>query len=248
MMKARCNSFVTGARLFRLRYKVTKLSSTPVTIAAGRNTSLNVKGPCMKNFLNALQVQRWDDHRFYHHNRINQSLHLVSAASFVLAYAWLLIDPVVSALIAWLVSMTTRQIGHFFFEPKDYDTVNQATHEHKEDIKVGYNLRRKVVLMGLWALVPVVVWLEPGVFGLWEPHTSGWEFARHVGAIWLVLGAGGLLFRAGQLLVSQGAMTAVVWVSKILTDPFHDIWLYHRAPLHLMRGELIDPMTHVRHS
>lgn len=199
----------------------------------------------MKNFLNALQVQRWDDHRFYHHNRINQSLHLVSGLSFVLAYMWLLVDPVVSALIAWLVSMTTRQIGHFFFEPKDYDTVNQATHEYKEDIKVGYNLRRKMVLMGLWALIPLAVWCEPTGFGLWVRPTSWWEFVRHVGAVWLALGAAGLLFRAGQLLVSQNAMTAVVWVSKVLTDPFHDIWLYRKAPLYLMRGELTDPMAHV---
>ena len=201
----------------------------------------------MNEFFKALQVQRWDDHRYYHHNRINQSLHLLSAISFVLAYVWLLIDPVVSALIAWLVSMTTRQIGHFFFEPQGYDDVNQATHEHKEDIKVGYNLRRKVLLMALWALMPVVLWLEPTGFGSFEPHTSWWEFARHVGAIWLALGGAGLLFRAGQLLFTQGAMIAVVWVSKILTDPFHDIWLYHKAPMHLMRGELIDPMTHVRH-
>ena len=70
---------------------------------------------------------------------------------------------------------------------------------------------------------------------------------RHVGAIWLVLGAAGLLFRAGQLLVSQSALTAAVWVSKILSDPFHDIWLYRKAPLYLMRGELLDPMAHVRH-
>ena len=48
--------------------------------------------------------------------------------------------------------MTTRQVGHFFFEPKGYDHVNHATHEHKEEIKVGYNLRRKVVLLALWAL------------------------------------------------------------------------------------------------
>jgi hypothetical protein len=201
----------------------------------------------MKEFLEALHTQRWDDHRYYHHNRINQTLHLVSALSFVVAYGWLFIDPVVSALIAWLVSMTTRQAGHFFFEPKDYDTVNQATHAYKEDIKVGYNLRRKVVLMGLWALVPVVLWLEPTGFGTWAGHATWQEFMRHVGTVWLALGAAGLLFRAGQLLVSQGAMTAVVWVSKILTDPFHDIMLYRKAPLYLMRGELMDPMTHVRH-
>ena len=35
--------------------------------------------------------------------------------------------------------------------------------------------------------------------------------------------------------------TGLVWATKILTDPFHDIKLYHKAPLYLMRGELIDP-------
>ena len=70
-------------------------------------------------------------------------------------------------------------------------------------------------------------------------------FVRDVGMLWLALGVAGLLFRAGQLAVQQDARTAVVWVTKILTDPFHDIWLYYKAPLHLMRGELMDPMTHV---
>ena len=37
----------------------------------------------MDGFLQALKVQRWDDHRYYHHSRINQALHLVSASSFV---------------------------------------------------------------------------------------------------------------------------------------------------------------------
>jgi hypothetical protein len=34
-------------------------------------------------------------------------------------------------------------------------------------------------------------------------------------------------------------------MTKILTDPFHDIMLYYKAPFYLMRGELIDPMHHV---
>ncbi len=200
----------------------------------------------MKDFLDELRTQRWDDHRYYHHNRINQSLHLVSALCFVIAYAWLFIDPVVSALLAWLVSMTTRQAGHFFFEPHDYDRVNQATHQHKEDIKVGYNLRRKVVLMALWAASPLLVWASPDVFGLMTAYADFEAYVRNVGLLWLGLGAAGLLFRALQLTLVQDARTALVWVTKILTDPFHDIMLYHRAPLHLLRGEMMDPMTHVR--
>jgi hypothetical protein len=39
----------------------------------------------------------------------------------------------------------------------------------------------------------------------------------------------------------KDVQTGLVWATKILTDPFHDIKLYHKAPLALMRGELIDP-------
>ena len=123
----------------------------------------------IKNFLEALRTQRWDDHRYYHHSRINQSLHFVSAFSFLVGYALMFVDPVAAALIGWLVSMTTRQAGHFFFEPKGYDHVNQATHEYKEEIKVGYNLQRKVVLMAIWALSPLVLYLDPTLFGRLPP-------------------------------------------------------------------------------
>jgi hypothetical protein len=197
--------------------------------------------PALKDFFDALQTQRWDDHRYYHHSRINQTLHLVSAISFVIAYVMLWFDPVISALIAWLVSMTSRQAGHFFFEPKGYDHVNQATHEYKEDIKVGYNLRRKVVLMALWALVPVLVWIDPSVLGLFEPHHDNVGYIRHVGTLWLGLGIGGLLFRTVHLFFLQDIQTGLVWATKILTDPFHDIKLYHKAPFYLLKGQLIDP-------
>ena len=70
----------------------------------------------MAGFLEALRVQRWDDHRYYHHSRINQALHLVSASSFVCAYALAFTDPAAAALVGWLVGMTSRQVGHFFFE------------------------------------------------------------------------------------------------------------------------------------
>ena len=111
----------------------------------------------MHGFMEALREQRWDDHRYYHHSRINQALHLVSAISFVCAYVIVFWDPAAAALIGWLFAMTTRQAGHFFFEPKGYDHINQATHEHKEEIKVGYNLQRKVVLLSIWALSPLVL-------------------------------------------------------------------------------------------
>jgi hypothetical protein len=199
----------------------------------------------MNKFLQALAVQRWDDHRYYHHSTINQSLHFLSATSFLCAYLLLFTDPVAAAMIGWLLAMTSRQIGHFFFEPKGYDEVNRATHEHKENIKVGYNLRRKVILHLVWALVPVVLWLDPSFFGLFQPHASGAEFVRHVGEIWLAVGVGALVFRTVQLFFLQDVQTGLVWATKILTDPFNDAKIYCKAPLYLMRGELIDPMGEV---
>ena len=191
----------------------------------------------MKDFFEALRVQRWDDHRYYHHCRINQSLHFLSAMAFVLAYAMLFIDPPLAALIAWLVSMTSRQAGHFFFEPLGYDEVNQATQEFKEDIKVGYNLRRKVVLLSVWALLPLGIFMNPGLFGLLPTHEDFSGLLRAVGYAWLFLGAGALLFRTVHLFILQDVQTGLVWMTKILTDPFHDIYLYHKAPLQLLRGQ-----------
>lgn len=204
----------------------------------------------MREFLDTLRTQRWDDHRYYHHSRINQTLHLVSALSFLVGYALMFNDPVLAALIGWLISMVTRQAGHFFFEPKGYDEVNQATHEYKESIKVGYNLQRKIVLLSLWAAIPVVLWLDPTFLGLYPDAATGpgADYLHRLGALWLALGAGGLLFRTAQLLVQQGPITAAAWFTKILTDPFHDVMLYYKAPLHLLRGEIIDPGIGRRHA
>jgi len=202
----------------------------------------------MKTFLKELETQRWDDHRFYHHSRINQSLHLLSALCFVTAYGLLLVDPAIAAILAWCVSMTTRQAGHFFFEPRGYDHVNQATDDYKEEIKIGYNIQRKIVLMAVWALIPLVLWLSPSMFSLIEPAAGLRGYVNDVGIAWLALGVAGLLFRVGQLWIQQTLLTGLTWLAKILTDPFHDIMLYHKAPLALLRGELIDPMPHVRHS
>ena len=202
----------------------------------------------MNDFLNTLRVQRWDDHRYYHHSRINQSLHLLSAISFLCAYALVFSDPALAALLAWGVSMSARQAGHFFFEPKGYDSVNRATHEHKEDIKVGYNLRRKVVLMCLWAGAPVLLLASPTLFGLFDAASSTAAFWHQIGWMWFVLGVGGLLFRTVHLFFIADVKSGLAWAAKILTDPFHDILLYWKSPLYLLRGELIDPMDHARHA
>jgi hypothetical protein len=210
-----------------------------------RRLSAFLSGDYMQSFFELVNVQRWDDHRYYHHSRINQFLHLISAMSFLVAYVFLFIDPVVSALIAWLVSMTTRQMGHFFFEPKGFDEVNQATHEHKEDIKVGYNLNRKIVLLSICAAIPVVAYWMPEYLQWAVPQAYEDTPMRMTAITWLMLGAAGLVFRVLQLWKQDSLKAGLAWGFKIITDPVHDIKMYHKAPLYLLRGQLIDPMDHV---
>ncbi len=197
----------------------------------------------MRGFLSELAEQRWDDHRYYHHSRINQSLHLVSAMCFLATYVLLFTQPVAAALVGWLLAMILRQVGHFFFEPKGYDEANQASQEYKEEVKVGYNLHRKVVLLSIWALLPLAVAIDPTFLGLFEAHRDSREFLAHVCTLWLALGIGAVLFRTVQLFFLKNVQTGLVWMTKILTDPFHDIMLYRKAPLYVLRGELVDPVV-----
>jgi hypothetical protein len=200
----------------------------------------------MQVFFETLKMQRSDDHRYYHHSLINQSLHLFSASSFICVYILLLWQPAIAALIGWLVSMTSRQIGHFFFEPRGYDHVNRATHEYKESIKVGYNLRRKVILHVIWGLTPLIIILQPTLFGIVRPWAGVSGFFHSLGLIWLFLGIGGLVFRCLQLWVIEDLLTGLAWVCKIATDPFSDIKLYYKAPYRLLRVGVANELA-LRH-
>lgn len=189
----------------------------------------------IERFRDQLREQRWDDHRYYHHSIVNQTLHYVSATTFLVAYVLVWRDPGLAALLAWGVAMTSRQAGHFFFEPKGYDVENDCTHEYKEEVKVGYNLFRKVVLMSLWALSPLLLVAEPSLFGLVTPYAGAMDFFEKLGVLWLILGVGALLFRTVQLFFVRDVWTGVVWAAKIVTDPFNDFRLYRRAPAQLAR-------------
>src|ERR1700691_4883299 len=133
-------------------------------------------------FAEELRTQRWDDHRYYHRTRANQALHFFSSCCFLTTYALMFKSPIIAAILGWVVAMWSRQIGHFFFEPKGYDDVNQATFEHKEEIKVGYNLQRKVILLAVWLAIPAALWVSPTFFGLFH---EGSGYLSHLGILWL---------------------------------------------------------------
>jgi hypothetical protein len=194
-------------------------------------------------FAQELKEQRWDDHRFYHQSRVNQSLHLFSACCFLATYVLIPFNPIAAALLGWVVAMWSRQIGHFFFEPRGFDRINYVTFEHKEEVKVGYNLRRKVVLLAVWLSVPAFLWLSPTFLGLFS-MSGGRSLLDRLGILWLILGFGGLLLRTVWLCATRSIQTGMVWFTKILTDPFHDVMMYYKAPFYLLKGQWLDPMEH----
>lgn len=193
-----------------------------------------------------LKQQRWDDHRFYHQSRITQSLHLFSALCFLASYVLVLFNPIAASLLGWTVAMWSRQIGHFFFEPKGFDHINKVTFDHKENVKVGFNLQRKVILFVAWISVPAVLFFNSSFGGLFS-QSGGYSFFDRLGILWWVMGLAGLLLRTFWLCASRSVQTGLVWFTKILTDPFHDVKIYHMAPIWLLRGQWLDPMDDARH-
>ena len=195
------------------------------------------------NFFEELKQQRWDDHRYYHHNRVNQSLHFLSALCFLTSYVLIFIDPVAAVMVGWLLAMVLRQTGHFFFEPNTYDEVNQASHEYKESVKVGYNLRRKVILLSAWISVPIALYFTPSFFGLLEAYSDVQGFIYNTAVLWLIVGGAALVFRTLHLFLIMSVQSGLVWFTKIITDPFHDVKIYFKAPYYLFKGEMYDEMT-----
>jgi len=193
-------------------------------------------------FIQELRQQRWDDHRFYHHNRVNQFLHLLSAVCFLTSYGMLFINPVISVMVGWLLAMGLRQTGHFFFEPKTYDEVNRATHEYKESVKVGYNLHRKIILLAVWILSPAILLVNASMFGFFEMPLNAKGYLTNMAYIWLLVGIGAIIFRTTHLFFLMGVQSGLVWAFKILTDPIHDVYIYYKSPYYLLKGDMYDEM------
>ena len=194
-------------------------------------------------FIEELRKQRWDDHRFYHHNRVNQLLHLLSACCFVASYYLIFANPVAAVMVGWLLAMVLRQLGHFVFEPKTFDQVNGVSHEYKESVKVGYNLRRKVILLSVWVAIPAVLCFSPDFFGLLSARQVERGMLHTTAILWLATGIGAVIVRTVHLFFLMGIQSGLVWACKILTDPFHDIRIYYKAPWYILKGEMYDDMS-----
>jgi len=102
---------------------------------------------------------------------------------------------------------------HFFFEPKGYDEVNHATHEYKEKSRLGTTCNARS-FNDIWALSPLVLLLDPTLFGIFNPHISDASFIQKVALMWLFIGAAGLIYRTVQLFFIRDVETGLAWRQK----------------------------------
>ena len=185
-----------------------------------------------KTFMDDLEEQRMDDHKYYHQSKWNQTFHFFSAICFLISEFLIFFDPILAAYISW-GSMVPRQAGHFFFEPKGFDHINNVTHEHKELIKVGYNLfRKRLLLSSIFLIAPLMTFIY---------SSSLYEMYLNYGYLMLGISAFAFLSRITFLLFYHSPRIALVWAIKIITDPINDIKIYWRSPFDLLSGIIYEP-------
>jgi hypothetical protein len=160
---------------------------------------------------------------------------------FLVTYVIVWTRPAEAAVLGWLGGMCVRQTGHFFFEPLGFDKVNNLDNATKESIKVGFNVYRKIALLLVWVAIPVVLYLDPTLGGTLGPASAAEVFHR-VGVAWLGLGVSGLPARTVWLAVFRRPQTGLAWMTKILTDPFHNVREYWKSPYYLLQGQRTEPL------
>jgi len=189
-------------------------------------------------FFESLKKQRWDDQRFYHHSRINQSLHLVSACSFLVTYVLLFthpgrggavrldlrdVHPPCRALLLRAQGLRRHEPGHARVQGEGEGGLQPAPQGHPA-LRLGPSC-------------PCCCTCSRPSSGSSRRPPTGAGSPASVAALDRPRGIA-LLGRTLQLFFIRDVQTGLVWFTKIPHGPFHDIMLYWRSPLYMMKGEL----------
>ncbi len=184
----------------------------------------------LKKFSKTVTNQRNDDDRYYHQSTWNQTFHLISAFGFLFCYFLLFKGRIADAgILAWLIQIP-RQCGHFFFEKHTYDVIHGMSHEEKESIKPGYNLKRKKIL--------IVIIFCGLLFSIFNANSS--SVYDSIGHSCVVISLLAYIIRIVTLSIQSSPIEGLAWGYKILTDPFNDIRIYMKSPLKLFRGQFYE--------
>jgi len=113
-----------------------------------------------------------------------------------------------------MVSMTSRQIGHFFFERR----VMTRKRRHSRIQRGGQGrlqFRRKVVLLSIWAFAPLPLYFSE-FFGMISPWKARFGLSIRSGCAGCYRGCG-VILQSIQLFFIKDLQTGLVCAIKILT-------------------------------
>jgi glutamate-1-semialdehyde 2,1-aminomutase len=163
-------------------------------------------------FYHAVMKRKDDDHHASHNNPWNQYLHLLSSSAFIVSYA-LLATNLTAAMLIGVVSLLFRQFGHAVLEPACHD---------EEALLLGYNTPTKTVILCTYLAIPVGLMAWTGTWSV-----SG--FLSLVPAIalqWFRWTLFVVLARVVVLTFTHDFGIAIIWLTKLITDPFTDVITY----------------------
>jgi glutamate-1-semialdehyde 2,1-aminomutase len=171
----------------------------------------------LREFYEEVMRRKHDDHKASHSNCVNQFMHLISSTIFIFNYYTIWGD-CTTTMVLGLFSLFLRQSGHAIFEPPCHD---------EEELLLGFNTRSKCFVVAGYTLAPIVTLLQlsgsVNFVQALEPVARSWLLVT----LFFVLGHTGLLW------MQYGFKIAMVWLVKLITDPFTDVAAYYPSALNV---------------
>jgi len=169
----------------------------------------------VREFCNEIMRRKHDDHVASHSNLVNQFFHLLSSSAFIVCYFWGFFD-LTRAMCLGLGSLAIRQFGHAILEPPCHD---------KEQALLGFNTRDKSLLVAGYLLIPVIYLTAISSLHLKSLHST----IAVVAHLWFFLTLVVVLAHVGLLVWKYDFRRSMIWLLKLVTDPFTDLLAYYTA-------------------
>jgi len=174
----------------------------------------------LQSFYSEIMQRKHDDHVASHSNVINQFFHLLSSSVFIYCYA-LIFSDLTQAMSLGLAALFVRQFGHAILEPPCHD---------KEKLLLGFTTRSKTLIVAGYCLIPVFHVVRAGSVSF-EVLTV---MIPTVAQQWFLLTLAVVLGHVAYLVWKHNLRSAMIWLVKLVTDPFTDIVAYYSSAYRLL--------------